>query len=56
MAKPACRSTITHMMKPLITKKTSTPVAPMAKWVPERSDAWKTTTPRAAAARRYWTP
>ena len=44
------------MMKPLMTKNTSTPAAPIAKCVPLRSAAWKTTTPRAATARRYWMP
>ncbi len=46
----ACASAMTHMMKPLMTKKTSTPAAPMAKWSPVRSAAWKTTT--ASAAKR----
>jgi hypothetical protein len=50
------RSLSTHMMKPLITKKTSTPAAPIGKGSPAFSAAWNTTTARAAKARRYWMP
>src|SRR5512146_2467538 len=42
------------MMKPEITKKTSTPAAPTPKSQPDRSAAWNSRTPKAANPLRYW--
>ena len=50
---------VIHMINPLITKKMSTPAAPNGsprklKYYSAMPSAWKNTTIRAAAARRYW--
>lgn len=50
---------VIHMMKPLMTKKMSTPAAPNdaqpeLKYSRAMPSAWKNTTIRAAAARKYW--